>query len=758
MQHKHNIPTLLLTLLAFASAAGLQAGADTDILVSDFEFDSWAAAGWTVTGSAFGNGPVTGDFPHHRPASGFDIKGTRFVNSYLNGSDRPTGAVVSPAFTIQRPYMNFLIGAGGWPGKTCVNLLVGGKVVRTATGDYTKPAGRDAEKLLWKTWDVSAFMGQPAAIQIVDGPVTGNWGHINLDHIVQSQKPASKIIIDTLPSEADASRMETASLLEDLRAYRRIPRQTPGTAAYDTLLAEIEKRNGRENLTLADRLRGARELRDLFLADPHRPRYHLLPPEGGRHIDANGGIFHRGRYHLFLLGYEAPPAPPVLDGTDTMRSRWVWLHASSADLLHWVWQPPVKPDFDGSMPMGLYSGGIVAGAPRPTIILHTNKGTCLYTADDDDLNRWSPHSKNPVIPAPAPDGAEYNVFDPTAWKQGDTYYALIGNKNRRPGYEGDCTSLFKSPDLVNWTYIGPFYKSDRKWTLVEEDAACVDFFAIGNGRHMLVTHVHNPFRRVQYYIGAYANDTFTPERHGHMSWFGGSLGGPETLLDGKGRRLFFAWVSEHAPVAGWGSTTTLPRVLSLDAGGDLRIQPAPELEQLRANPRPAQKLAVPAGGEVVLPEHFNGDCMEIEVSFPAGQTRPHGLVVRRSPDGREQTAIIFDPAAGTLSVDFSRASLNPAVRYIRYNAKIADTYKIPENRRQTTIQTAPLKLDAGEPLTLRVYLDRSILEVYANDRQCVTQRIYPTLPDAKGVALFTAGDAMEIPRLQVFDISPTNPW
>jgi hypothetical protein len=111
MRHTPNASTLLLPLLAFVSAAGLQAG--PDILVSDFEFDSWAAAGWTVTGSAFGEGPVTGDFPHHRPAGGFGLMGGRFVNSYLNGSDRPTGSVASPAFTIQRPYINFLIGAGG---------------------------------------------------------------------------------------------------------------------------------------------------------------------------------------------------------------------------------------------------------------------------------------------------------------------------------------------------------------------------------------------------------------------------------------------------------------------------------------------------------------------------------------------------------------------------------------------------------------------------------------------------------------------
>ena len=34
-----------------------------------------------------------------------------------------------------------------------------------------------------------------------------------------------------------------------------------------------------------------------------------------------------------------------------------------------------------------------------------------------------------------------------------------------PGHEGDCTSLFTSPDLVHWEYQGPFYRSRREWTL-----------------------------------------------------------------------------------------------------------------------------------------------------------------------------------------------------------------------------------------------------------------------------------------------------
>src|SRR5262249_47253460 len=93
--------------------------------------------------------------------------------------------LTSPAFKVQRGYINFLIGGGKHPGKGCINLLVGGKIVRTATGPNDKPGG--SERLDWHSWDVAEFEGKDAAIEIVD-QATGGWGHINVDHIVQSDR------------------------------------------------------------------------------------------------------------------------------------------------------------------------------------------------------------------------------------------------------------------------------------------------------------------------------------------------------------------------------------------------------------------------------------------------------------------------------------------------------------------------------------------------------------------------------------------
>src|SRR5438128_1080396 len=141
--------------------------AEPDILIADFEGPDYGA--WKTTGTAFGTGPARGTLPNQMPVTGYLGKG--LVNSYLGG-DASTGTLTSPPLKIERAYINFLIGGGKFPGKTCINLLVGGKIVRSATGPNDEPGG--SERLDWHSWDVKEFVGKEAVIEIVDR-ATGGW-------------------------------------------------------------------------------------------------------------------------------------------------------------------------------------------------------------------------------------------------------------------------------------------------------------------------------------------------------------------------------------------------------------------------------------------------------------------------------------------------------------------------------------------------------------------------------------------------------
>ncbi|MBM3834293.1 MAG: glycoside hydrolase family 32 protein [Verrucomicrobia bacterium] len=146
-------------------------------VVADFERDDYPS--WRASGEAFGSQPARGQFQGQQAVSGF--RGRGLVNSF-KGGDGPQGTLTSGEFTLSHSYLSFLIGGGNHAGKTCLNLLVDGRAVRTATGD-------NAEQLNWKSWDVREFRGKNAALEIVDQH-SGGWGHINVDHILLADQPA----------------------------------------------------------------------------------------------------------------------------------------------------------------------------------------------------------------------------------------------------------------------------------------------------------------------------------------------------------------------------------------------------------------------------------------------------------------------------------------------------------------------------------------------------------------------------------------
>ncbi|HIJ53765.1 MAG TPA: hypothetical protein HPP66_11510 [Planctomycetes bacterium] len=145
------------------------------IVLSDFEGPDYGD--WKVKGEAFGKGPTKGTLPTQNPVSGFLGKG--LVNTFL-GEDGPHGTLTSPPFEISRQFINFLIGGGSHVGKTCINLLIDGNVLRSATG-------KNNEKLEWFFWNVQEYEGKTARIEIVD-QASGGWGHINIDQIELSDK------------------------------------------------------------------------------------------------------------------------------------------------------------------------------------------------------------------------------------------------------------------------------------------------------------------------------------------------------------------------------------------------------------------------------------------------------------------------------------------------------------------------------------------------------------------------------------------
>jgi sucrose-6-phosphate hydrolase SacC (GH32 family) len=408
--------------------------------------------------------------------------------------------------------------------------------------------------------------------------------------------------------------------------------------------------------------------------------------------------------------------------------------------------------------VGIFSGNAFVNKDgRPMLCwFGVNAGVCVATAEDDGLIRWKKHPRNPIIPIPKPGQpghGVYTVWDPYLWLEGQTYYCLLGGNTLKNGK--DTLYALKSSDLVSWTPLHPFYEHpDLSWTTPGEDCSCPDFFKIGD-KHALLCISHKVGGRI--YLGTFKNERFIPERHIRMNWPGAHFFAPESLIDGKGRRIIWAWVTDPRTITTQQATgsgvQSLPRVLSLAADGTLEIRPAEELEALRRNPRSRIDLPLQSNAELTLDE-IRGDALELALEIDPGNAKEVGLAVRCAPDGREETRILFRAQAGELVLDMARSTLRKDVVYTRGPLDTGGIHRAADYRDPKNTVEAPLTLRPGEPLKLRVFLDKPMLEIFANDRQCVTQQVFPGRKDSLGVKLIARGGTATVRRLDAWDMAP----
>jgi beta-fructofuranosidase len=193
----------------------------------------------------------------------------------------------------------------------------------------------------------------------------------------------------------------------------------------------------------------------------------------------------------------------------------------------------------------------------------------------------------------------------------------------------------------------------------------------------------------------------------------------------------------------------MPRVLLLDAAGQLAINPPVEFELLRHNHRRVENLTLETGRQIRV-DTIEGDVLELGLVATLTEGATLELIVRLADDGSEATRIIIDLAASTIAIDASHAEA--ACEVWRRFPNVDPHESIV---RSVDVQVAPFSLRPGEPLQLRVFLDKSILEVYANGRQCVTERIYPQ-PESRGLALWSRRGAVAVIALDAWDMAVTN--
>ncbi len=448
--------------------------------------------------------------------------------------------------------------------------------------------------------------------------------------------------------------------------------------------------------------------------DRHRPRYHLTPP-GGWLNDPNGLVRWNDRYHVF---YQYNPAGPF---HDTIH----WGHAVSDDLVTWEDEPvALSPSPDGPDRDGCWSGCAVVDDGTPTLVYTGGRGReqlpCLATAEDPGLRRFRKHEGNPVIDSP-PAGLdvlgtehwEAEFRDHCVWREDDRWHHLVGT-----GVDGrgGAVVLYTGAELTDWRYEGPVLIADGAeagpvWE-------CPELLRFDGGDLLHVSDYEN----VLYFVGDYGADGFDVADRGLLDY--GDFYAPQSMRDDD-RYLTWGWLPEARDLeaqwsAGWSGTLSIPREVTVE-DGTVRQRPAPELEALRTE-RSLRRgpLALPEGERRPLP--VEGRALELSLTVELEDADEVRLSVFESPDREEVTEVGYHRDS-TVYVDRSAASLDP---------------------RATTDTQVMEATPYDEPLRLRAFLDGSTVELFANGRNCLSSRVYPTRPDSTGVSLTAEGGAATV--------------
>jgi beta-fructofuranosidase len=478
-------------------------------------------------------------------------------------------------------------------------------------------------------------------------------------------------------------------------------------------------------------------------ADPYRPQFHFVSPENMLN-DPNGLCFWQGRWHLF---YQAYPADEFPDPKDIKKRRQHWGHAVSDDLVHWrdlpyaIYPGVEKMCFSGSTVVE--DDRVVASYPG------IGAGQMIAISKDPLLLNWDKHG-------PVNSGSG----DSDIWKEGGTYYSLLGDTHKyNPDSSGLPLSfysntyshalwpkwtLWTSKDLFDWKPAGDLLYGNTPFTAKYDDGACPNFQSIGD-KHILLWFSHS--NGGQYFLGDYdrKKHRFRPYDHGrfnHGRVAPGGVHAPSAASDGRGGVINILNINDGKQSDDWDQIMSLPQQLTLNENKSLHIEPVAAITKLRGAHQHIGETVLPANREIIL-NTINGNTMELNVEIDPKLSQWVQLNVLRSPKAEEQTSITFYNFDRKLTYWYDTEA--EIVLDGSRSSTLGDVWVRPPER--TTISRG------NEMLKLRVFIYRSVVEVFVNGLKYLAMRIYPGRNDSVGVSLMAHGQEAVLKNLDAWQMN-----
>lgn len=451
------------------------------------------------------------------------------------------------------------------------------------------------------------------------------------------------------------------------------------------------------------------EARELAERDPARPCWHFRPPSRWMN-DPNGTIFHNGYYHLFYQ------TNPYGDSWGTMH----WGHARSRDLVHWEHLPVALAPATELGEKHCYSGCATVNARGEPLLIYTSIGERdpeqWAAVGDSDLLTWRRHPANPLLTMESHPGMHIAEWrDPFVFEHEGRTLMLVGGKLLKTDGGNPACFIYEStdPERVSWRYRGIFYRHPNT---AYPHFECPNICRLGPKWVLLSAF---ELRTVEYVVGDIDWKTlaFRAERQGILDWSAkgeGALYATNLFHAPDGRTVLMAWAKGFKEGAGWNGCQSLPRVISLDAQGRLVQTPVAELAALRTMGAELAPLTVDNESRTL--EMVGGDSLEIELEADVSAAEAFTMELRRSADGRSSVPLHYQD--GRLEVQRS-------------------VMEVPD-------------VTAKGVLSLRVFMDRSLVEVFAcGGAACTTSIAYKREFDNE-IALESVGGPVRLNKLNIW--------
>lgn len=463
--------------------------------------------------------------------------------------------------------------------------------------------------------------------------------------------------------------------------------------------------------------------------DPDRPLYHFLPQS--RYMnDPNGPVYHKGWYHMF---YQLNPFWDLGGGLSC------WGHARSKDMVRWEHLPiALFPSFEKGE-NHCFSGSCTTDEQGRPVILYTSVHKDEYddaeqwaATSDDEMVTWKKLAANPVM-SEAIHGRDKirHWRDPFAFKHEGRTYVVIGGSLWRGAEPHGVVLLYRAtkPDLSAWEYLGVVHEYADPRNYISE---VPNLFPLGN-KWVLIS---NPMAQ-KCIIGQMNFKTFKfePESEAALTW--GDYNIRVAQLDPDPNRIIMwgfiqDFVAQHKEKRGWTNCMALPRVVSMRPDGALSIAPLDALKTLRGRSLAQQpEMALKADAPLALTT--GGDCLEIQASLVPQDALRYGIKVRCSGDQSRFVAIQFE-------------------RPVQFNK--GPHLVVSGHGLACTPAKIPFDLAEGEKSAdVRVYLDKSVLEVFINNRVTYTG-VLELRPGETGFAPYAEGGTMTLKDYHAWEMKP----